>query len=70
LNARLFFKAKSQRTQCIRVDWWKCEGAAGKHVPHAAQACNLLLGTVQAACLTHHKVGRHLLLGSPLGAFY
>lgn len=37
---------------------------------HNAQPCNLLLGTVQAACLTENKVRQHLLLGSPLGAFY
>lgn len=32
------------------VEMWGC--SAGKHVPHTVQACNLLLGTVQAACLT------------------
>lgn len=42
---------------------------AGIHVPYTAQACNLLLGTVQAACLTEHKVRHHLLLASPLGLF-
>lgn len=47
------------------VEMWGC--SAGKHVPHTAQACNLLLGTVQAACLTAQS---HLLLGSPLGALY
>lgn len=43
---------------------------AGIHVLYTAQACNMLLGTVQAACLTEHKVRHHLLLGSPPGAFY
>ncbi len=52
----------------VRSGHWSIRvNSISKHVPRTTQPCNLLLGTVQAACLTENKVRRHLLLGSPRG---
>ncbi len=77
MKKRLFLNEWLNEHCSVLEDMWGRSGhwsirvnSISKHVPRTTQPWNLLLGTVQAACLTENKVRRHLLLGSPLGAFY